>query len=560
MNLKVCALLLLLFTTRTITPPAAMAGLVTKHPATRTDTLPKRTSDTRTPVLLNVTVDTATPETIWLAPSPTGDDYLQLQAAINYQTAHPGIRIMLRNQMGAFSISKPLLAANRQGGDYGQVKLDIEGAVSARNTPNAATIRCLFNGGFALGVQNCKGCTIRNIDFIGTYNFPSTLNVLQIDTLAFYQWPDTAGGGSRTSPFAGICIDPFSDPTPYDGRRYKKYKGFEGYYLPGMGQGGSTAIDIDGCQITNFVIGLMITPSMQANGELINLSESRIDQCKVAYAYSQAQSKANGITDLMVWGGVHTIIDGMSYGFPRGDASTAPMVDRMNIAGYNHQLLNISAASFPVTINRVYGESLFKIGFVDIGTAGVHFSDWQIDFQNGIPGIPSPDTYYYGLNTTWTACMLRLYNGKTTQRIVFSPPFNVFRDGVMGSPPVCATLNPSLAPPTFEHTTLYYENGMLNRNDYDSLVYIGTMPIAVDRSTFNGYLLTGNKGVAVGDLLAYQAAFVDQYQMAGGVMAAGFVTGIKADTVFLQNIGQGIHNGGKLDVYDCKIKRTFKIR
>ncbi len=498
------------------------------------------------------------PATIWLSPSPTGDDYAQLQAAIDYQAAHAGVRIMLDPLAGAFSISRPLIAVNIVGARYGQVKLDIEGPVSARNTPNSATIRCLFNHGFALGMQNCKGCTITNINFIGQYDFPGTLNVIQLDTLAFSAWPDTAGGGSRTSPYAGICIDPFSDPRAYDGVRYKKYKGMERYYLPGMDEGGSTVVDIVGCQITAFVTGIMVTPSMQANGELVNVEKCRIDGCKVAYAWSQAQSKANTITNLMVWGGVHTILDGVDYGFPRGDGSTAPMVDVMNIAGFVHQLIHATAASFPITIKRVYGEGLYKIGYNDIGVAGIHFDDFQIDFQNGYPGVPSPDFYYFGQNTTWSSCMLRLYNGVASQRIVFNCLNNLFRDGAMGSLPVCATLNPTQPPPVFEHTTLYYNNQLLNSNGYDSLVYVGTLPINVDRSSFTGYLLAKNSGISPGDLLTTPTSFSDYPWQGSQVGPAGFVTRISGDTVFLGNIGQNIHSGKAIDIYDAKVKsRSF---
>lgn len=490
--------------------------------------------------------------TIVVYPTDTGDDWPNLQAAINWQAQHPGV--MIKTVVGDYQLSRPLISANIQGGDYGQVKLDIEGPVNARNTQKSTVFHYNAAGAFALGVQNCKGCTIKNINFIGQYEFPEYLNVLQIDTLLFSQWPDTVGGGSRTSPNAAICIDPFSDPGAYDGVRYKMYAGLEGYYLPGMSQGGSTAIDISGCQITSFVVGVMITPSMQANGEMINITGNRIDNCKVSVAWSQAQSKANTISDFMSWGNVQTILDGVDYGFPRGDGSTAPMVDVMNIAGYTHQLLHATAQSFPITMKRVYAEGLYKIGMVEAGIAGVHFDDWQIDFQNGIPGVPSPDFYYFGTNTTWTSCMLRLYNGLPSQRIVLNSLNNVFRDGSIGSPPVCATLNPSQPSPLFEHVTLYWNNGMLNRNDYDSLVYVGTIPMTIDKSTFTGYFLKPRFPVGLGDVLTTPTQFLDFPGQSSQVGPAGFVTRISGDTVFVGNVGQNVQSGQAIDIYDCKFK------
>ena len=81
---------------------------------------------------------------------------------------------------------------------------------------------------------------------------------------------------------------------------------------------------ISGCNIHNYEVGILLSPSNQQNGELIYVNDNEIDNCKVAYATTQAQAKGNKVTDLKVWGGVHTIFDGTNYGFYHGDGSCFP--------------------------------------------------------------------------------------------------------------------------------------------------------------------------------------------------------------------------------------------
>jgi len=486
--------------------------------------------------------------TAYINPSG-GDDWPAIQNAVN-------LRYRVRLGPGRFSLSRPILAVSLVGGAYGQSWIDIEGFANAKDAPLGTVITTTFSNTFAIGLQQCKGCRIANICFQGNYNRTRAFNAVTVDTLPFASWGDGICSDNPTSPYAAIVIDPFSDPANFDSVHNKMYSGLEKYYVPGMSRSGSTAVNIIGCGISGFIVGVMVTPSYQLNGEEINLMDSRIDYCKVAYAYSQAQSKANTITNFMCWGGVHTVIDGQNYGFRRGDGATAPMVDVMNIAGNVHQLINAWAGTFPITVSRVYAEGLFKIGAAG-GEAGTHFNDLQIDFQNGIPGVPSPDFYYYGPSTTWTSCMLRLYNGNPDQRIVLNSSNNTFIGGSMSNPPICSPTEYIAGyasdQPTFERITAFYSGQIFGGNEYDSLVSMGVQTIHV-KSDYTGYILLQTLPAA-GDLLTTQTNYQDQFNaVPGACIPVGFVIGTVGDTIKLSNIGVGIADGSRIPITDCKLK------
>lgn len=482
---------------------------------------------------------------VLLSPDPSGDSYPELQAAIdNYINTGTGWPLLTA---GNFYISHPLIAAKRVitsfGTDYAQVSLHMEGAAFAKNTPTKYTtnIFATFTDGFALGIQKGKGCLISNIAFYGMYQKPSSMTTLDIDTLPFEKWGDGRICVNRASPYSGICIEPFGNPASYDPVTYVMYKGFESWYLPDMSRGGSTAIQIRGCSFNGFAVGTMITPSSQANGEEIDVIDCAYMNCISAYSTTQAQSKANTLTRTQVWGGVHTIIDAGHWGFRHGDGAIAPMVDVMNVAGVNYELIIAQGYSFPVIVSRVYGEGLFKIGWHDTFTSAT-FRDFQIDFQNGYPGVPTPDYYDFGRGTSWEGCMLRLYNGGANcYRLIWGAGSQFFNGGSFSGPPITGTDKP-----VFSHTQNYYGRpDMLDGSSWDStFVLSGNAAVYCDRSTFNGYII-GLKGVKVGDVLLTNHAADEFPELVPPLTTypLGFVVGISGDTTFLQNMGVGIHTG-----------------
>ncbi|HMH24556.1 MAG TPA: hypothetical protein VK563_22400, partial [Puia sp.] len=494
---------------------------------------------------------------IFVKPVKDGDSWPVLQSAADFCKQHVGYKIILGQ--GDFHISRPWELFWQQGKDYITVTYDIQGACYAMNAQPGYTSNIIpeYTDAPAIIMQDNKGTRIQDITIQGKYNFPLGLNQIQVDTLHFNEWNDHKCADNRTAPYAGIVIDPFSDPD-YFGTVWPEYARMARCYVKGMSRNGSTAITITGCAITNFVVGLQETGGWQYNGELINVAHNRIQSCKVEIAWSQAQSKANIVSDLMVWGNTHTVFDGVNYGFTHNDASTSPFIEKVNIAGNCHQIFNVYASTFPLSAKQIYAEGLFKFGIVR-GLVGAHFDDVQIDYQNADPGSPSPDFYYAGYATTWTGGMQRLYNTRPS-RIVLDFPTNTFLGMTFNAPPVCWNGSGNL--PQFNNCSMFYwygtMTGVLSSNAYDNRAYLGGQDtLHVNRSTFNGWFISGMPvtGLEVGDLLVCTKQFEDDYHtITGSNYPLGFVTAIAGRKISLSNIGWGFHEGDIITPVHYKIK------
>jgi hypothetical protein len=395
------------------------------------------------------------------------DDWSAIQKAINYILTNDNAPRSLYFPAAIYRISRPLLIAKPAGTTYRQASIDLEGPANAKDlSTGGATITPTFNNSFAIGVQLGKGVLIKDLFIRGMFHFPDKLNATQVDTLAFNEWTDGSTRNNPVTPYAGIVIDPFSDPAAFASEK-DLYPGLRDYYLPGLGRSGSTAVQITGCSITNFIVGVMITPSNQQNGELIDVIDCDISNNKVAYAMGQAQSKECHIDRLKVWGATHTVFDNRNFGIRHGDGAGVPMVDGVNIAGYAKQLCNIFAPSFSGVFRNVYAEGLFRLGYVG-GAAALSFEDCQVDFATQAPGIPYPDFYILGSGASFHGCILRTYMDGKGYRLVLAGNSNTFEGGTMNEPPVTANLNKcGLCPtPLFKNIIMYYGGGILGSSNY----------------------------------------------------------------------------------------------
>jgi hypothetical protein len=403
------------------------------------------------------------------------DDWAALQKAIDYVLGSDIAPRTLYFPAGSYRISRPLLIARFTGTGFRQASISLEGPANSKDlSTGGATITPAFSNSFAIGIQLGKGVLIKDLFIRGAFHFPDRLNAIQIDTLSFKEWSDGVTRDNHVTPYAGIVIDPFSDPAAFASEQ-DMYPGLRNYYVPGLNRSGSTAVQITGCSITNFIVGVMITPSNQQNGELIDVIDCDISNNRVAYAMSQAQSKECHVDRLKVWGATHTVFDNRSFGLPHGDGAAIPMVDGANIAGYVKQLCNIAAPSFSGVFRNVYGEGLFRLGYVG-GAASLSFEDCQIDFATQQPGLPYPDFYVAGSGASFHGCILRTYMDGKGYRLVLTGNSNTFEGGTMNEPPVTANLNDcGLCPtPMFKNIIMYYGGGILGSSNYGVTTTAGT--------------------------------------------------------------------------------------
>jgi hypothetical protein len=502
---------------------------------------------------------------ITLNPVLNGDSGPEIQAAINLEQATGGYVIHLNP--GVFTIYESLVAANIVNGSYQQGYLNIEGASDAQDPISGQVTQILdeSNSGFAIGVQQCKSCTIKNILFTGTYTFPNRLTELQVDTLQWSGWQDGVHSFNHSSPYTGIAIDPFSAPADYDGATNIMYPGMSQYYVAGMNRAGSTVITISGCMIQNFVVGICIDPAYQQNGEMVSINNNQIDYDAVCVAFSQAQSKVDFVNNLMVWGQVYTIFDGNNFGVYNGSGGYCPLIDGMNIAGFVHQFIYLTAETFPVIIRRIYAEGLFKFGTLN-AKWGAHLDDCQFDFGMADSNVPSPGVFYVGNNTIFTNCMFRIYNSSTfLNRMPFFGSTLSFIGGAFGGPPVMgqingygknAPFNPHFSGVLF---TYYYNSGFTAQIDsFNSPYGEGAQLIRINRNNFTGYF-TGYTGTSISpqDILITEMYTDDFIPVLVDDYTVGYVTSISGDTVYLSHMGTGIIDSTKYSLIDDRLVNVY---
>lgn len=493
--------------------------------------------------------------TIYLFPV-AGDNQPQIQAAVDFCKTNPGWDIRLT--VGTFQINSPIVIASIFGSDYAQVSVSIRGAAWAKNAPadRVSVIQAMFADGPAIAIQKGKCCQIADIAFVGQYTLPNSLTPDQIYRMRYEDWAQSGIPDGRTNANTAIAIDYAFDPGNFDDT-YQPYPPLKAGYLVGMSGGGSTAIRITGCCIKNFVVGVVVTPGFCVNGELIDVLDCQIDYCRVVYGYTQAQSKCNRLEDIMCWGNVHTVVDGVHFGRWRGDGSTCPFVDRISIAGAVHQLLWAYAYTFPINIKRVYAEGLLMIGVGGL-LAGSSFEGCQIDFASSDDSTVSPDFFYQGFGTTFRDCMLRLYGAG--RRIVFNARGTVVEGGSMSLPPMCA--NSDGKPPQLQNILMYYGTDILNTNNYDDIYLISkNMQIKFGPSASG----TFQSQEAVNTLQPGDLLITGIYNVNGVIpgfintivnnqVVVGYVSGVAGGVVAIQNIGVAMEEGVLYSIYVAKIK------
>ena len=541
----------------------------------------------------------------WFGATGNGstDDWYALQKGINYILSNPNTGRTLYLPPGTYRITRPLIIARTAGTSYKQSSINLIGPANSKSlSAGMANIVPTYTNTFAIGVQLGKGVLIKDLQITGRFSFPNKLTDVQVDTLSASEWTDGVCRNNPKSPYAGIVIDPFCDSTVFEDHA-DMYPGLHPYYLPHISRGGSTAVQVVGCSIRNFIVGFMLTPSNQQNGDLIDVIDCDISSNKVGYAMGQAQSKECHVERLKCWGPTHTLFDNVNYGFRHGDGANIPLVDGVNIAGQVKQLCWVQAASFGGVFRNVYAEGLFRIGFVG-GMATVSFEDCQLNFATIDPTAPYPDFFVLGSGASFHSCMLRLYTGAIGSRLILSGSNNYYEGGIMNEPPVAVNLDENIVfpSPSFKNVAMYYSGGILgtqhfspfranllfgsngfgtdpvypdnvyNFRDADygadvlyKLTYqgsyertarlSGTSVLHIDRFRGSGFFkLSSPSDLGIlkeGDMLLTSGLhYTDQFtNITAATYPVGFIASIGHDTVYLRNIAVGIRNGMKLPLW-----------
>lgn len=494
----------------------------------------------------------------------------EIDSAVTYGNTHPGAWLSVV-MPGNFHLYTAPVAANLKNGIYGQVTFDLEALNDAKDAPVGSTTNFIlhYSDDFGFGIQEGKSCVIKGIVFQGMFTLMNSLSMVQIDTMPYAAMTDGVCRNNQVSPYAGIVIDPFSDPSHYDGVTLQMYPRLTQYYASGMGTAGSTDIQIIDCQIQKFVVGMMISPAWQGNGDEIQLLNDQIDQDRSSYASASAQNKQCTVTGLMEWGQVYDVFDLGHYGYGHTDGTNPPQIYGMSVAGNTNQLFDLQDPAFPLIAYGIVAENVWRIGRV-FSFGGNLISGSQIDLQQNLPGVPSPDMIWWGPYTDWEGCMIRVYNGSQIGgRIVMNAQANTFNGGSFSDPPICVNKEVALgyspnAPTIFSNVFAQYSNIVLNGNGWDSTINIGNnISMTVNTGTFVGSFVVPTAvgaSIQVGDEITTHHTFSEDqltgyqsYEYPVGCTTA-IHYGAVQDTVTVRNAGLGIYTGTVLNLYDQKLK------
>ena len=184
------------------------------------------------------------------------------------------------------------------------------------------------------------------------------------------------------------------------------------------------------------------------------------------------------------------------------------------------------------------------------GNAGARIH-CEVDFETSSAGIPSPDYYFYSVNTEYDNCTLRLYPGAVRgERITHNGSNNVFRGGQQTAPPLIRIYggNP-VSFPRIMNMAQYYANGIINSNNYDTS-YWNTATTKLHVNTdFSGWFTRGEPGGQRGDFSKIKAGDIIISNAPARDIAVtilnypiGYVSAIKKDTIFLTNVSVAFHN------------------
>lgn len=359
----------------------------------------------------------------------TNDDYVAIQKCIDTIVYNNTLVKTVYFPHGAYKISQPLIISNwsESSNQYEFTSVNLLGQQGTyfSNTLAEAILYPQFSDTFAIGIQRCRSLVISGLVIYGTFT-PAwgTRPITDYYEGDYDTWASQWGvRDSPYSPYAGIVIDPFrmDGVVPPDGG----YPGLTMWYR-GNTQGGSSGITIRDCRISQFTVGIMLSPGQYTyNAENFLVDTVTCETCKVIYASSQRQEKNNKILKLVCWGGVHTVLDSSSYGQFQG---CPPNIDGVNLAGQSGnsvvRIFNINGLQFNVTFKNIYAEVLYRIGILKGGVGKITLEGCSLDFSGLLPLVPSVHGDLSDVKID--SCNILYYDDLFNKRIAFSGDSNIF--------------------------------------------------------------------------------------------------------------------------------------
>jgi hypothetical protein len=185
----------------------------------------------------------------------------------------------------------------------------------------------------------------------------------------------------RRAPFCGVCIDGYYGDIPempYPTPKYPSWFDFVGAKSP-YGRNQSSNCFIENCVIEQTLIGIMLQPNGDGNGDFMRFRDTRIHECQIGVAVGNSQARVTDYQN-MIFHACWTCIDGCSYG--GGNGVVSGNMNNLH-ADYCYQLLKTNGGwQKGIEVTNFYSELMVRIG-ENIGSpAAISFSDCHFTCTN----------------------------------------------------------------------------------------------------------------------------------------------------------------------------------
>jgi hypothetical protein len=298
----------------------------------------------------------------------TTDDWAPVQKAvftITRNDIYPRKLFFPRGPFGSrYVLSKTIVCANLDATNHKYIQTSILLSGDPGNTRLATTPTELygnFKNGPVVCYQLCKGGGAEGLSIMSTYVGPTVADsTFYSSNLTDYY--DATVRDDRYSPQCLIAVDPFSYGTVPPGGGYP---GLTSYYttassqpFSGSGSTGQTFYDL---QLQSSNIGIIYSSNgATQNAESMTVNHIFMVNCRIGFVSCQTEEKSNKYTDILAWGGIHTLFANGIYG--AGGVGQIYVAD-VNMAGKNNRFISWNLSGFTASyFNNIYSESLGRFG------------------------------------------------------------------------------------------------------------------------------------------------------------------------------------------------------
>ncbi len=290
------------------------------------------------------------------------DDHDALQRAMDYITHRTGIPNILQLPIGKTTrVNSPIIAANFDGDQYYQTSIMLRGDPGNTRLNTAPTkIYFNFKNAFGIGFQLCKSGGMIGLALESNWTAP-TMDDSTFYTCDVSEYVDPAARNTQYDPQTLIAVDPFK-PNGLTGTG--GYPGLSAWYdapLQPVINSGSSGLTFEDMQWISANIGIIFSP---------NATTQNAEDCIVRNIYAhtisklivstQTEEKNNHFSNIMAWGGIHTVFTNFGYGY---QTPGVIVVDNVQTAGRVNTFFNWGIGGYhPSYITHCYSESLGRFG------------------------------------------------------------------------------------------------------------------------------------------------------------------------------------------------------